>query len=169
MDVRVLLFSSMLKPTERYLFKEIKDKVSIKGKIKNLKTIVSKTVNKKTALARKKTAKGCLDSQIETAIQDVKNPEQTEINESLVKEVPRLKFIKYKSQVNEIRTGKKFAIKNPYKFFAGYVKSTYRSIKKFKKIPDLEPEQVGYEFDAYSKRFRIIRAPKINGKSYLTI
>ena len=173
MNIGLLFFSSMLKPAEQYLSKEIKDKTTFRGRNKNLKARISKAVDNKIGLFRKKAVKVTLDNQIETAIEDTKVPQNENIiNEPLIKEKTEgfnSKSINYRTQINKIPAVKKSSFKNLYTAFIGYTKSSYKSMKRPKKFINLNPEQVGYELDRYSKRFRIIRAPKINGKSYLTL
>ena len=170
MNVGFLLFSSMLKPSEIFLSKEIKDNAKVaKDNTKSLKARISKRIDKRN---RKKSIKeSTLDSEIEIALNNIKNTKQKNVVDKLLTKErvkdSKPRFINYKTTADKISSDKKSAFKNPYKAFVNYIKSGYRTIKKSKKIPDLNPEQVGYELDKYSKRFKLIRAPKINGKSYL--
>ena len=166
MGTGFMLFFSMLKPAEKYL-SEIKYKAITKSNTKNLKATISKTLNIKRGLFRKKAAKDSIDNQIETAIEEIKHsPEKTIINELMTKGASKSKFVNYGAQTNKMPIEKKLPFKNLYKAFFSYAKSGYKIIKKPKNF-DLNPEQVGYEFDTYSKRFKLIRAPKDHGKTWL--
>lgn len=165
MDIGFLLFSSMLNPTELYLSKEFKNKPkAARSKINKPKVTISKTIDNKISLFRKKAAKeSSLDSEIETAIEDIKNPEHKNIiNELLTKEITEnfdSKVIKYRTQTNKIFKEIKSAFKNLYGVFVGYVKSAYKAIEKKSKILNSEPDPVGYMTDIFTLRLKIIRAP----------
>lgn len=117
-----LLFSSMQNPAEMYLSKEIKSK-SKTSKIKNLKGTIDKKISD---LFRKKADNKSLDNEIETAMNNMKNPEQENIIDKLfAEEVPQVKAGKYDVNApEEIKS----AFKSLYSTFVGYAKAAYGSI-----------------------------------------
>lgn len=131
MNIGFLLFSSLLNPTEMYLSKELKNKPLVK--IKNLKAAISRTINKKIGLPRKKAVNKSLDSEIETAIEKIKNPEHENIiDELLAKEVIEdinSRVAKYETPVKEASNEKKSAFKSLYQTFVSYAKGAYTRIK----------------------------------------
>jgi hypothetical protein len=131
MNIGFLLFSSMLNPTEMYLSKELKNKPPVR--IKNLKAAILSTVNKKIGLPRKKAVNKSLDSEIETAIEKIKNPEHENIiDELLAKEVIEdinFRVTKYETPVREASNEKKSAFKGLYQAFVSYAKGAYTKIK----------------------------------------
>ena len=132
MDIGSLLFSSMLRPTEQYLSREIIDKP--KGAKSNLKSTTSKIINKKKDLFRKKLAvrENSIDKEIEMAIGDIKNPQQDITNQLFQKEnIEDSDFAvqKYEAKTNKMFDEIKNAFKNLYNTFVGYAKGTYTSIR----------------------------------------
>jgi hypothetical protein len=129
MDIRFLLFSSMLKPTELYLSKEAKNKaVAKKNTFKGLKLCISKAIDKKLRLSSKNGFKEqSLDYEVEEAVKDLKHIEResfivgSSTEEKGVDNGP--KVIKYgtKDAFKEIKA----AFKDLYKAFVGYAKSSY--------------------------------------------
>tara|TARA_Y100000031_G_scaffold4035_2_gene5152 strand:+ start:5124 stop:5747 length:624 start_codon:yes stop_codon:yes gene_type:complete len=113
--VSSLLFSSMLNPTEIYLSREVKVKPkTAKDNIKNLKTIVSKAIDNKLGLFRKVEGSS-LDTEIEMAMDDIKNPSQENINASDSEEKKPVDLVK--SALNKL-----------YHTFVSYAKSAYASV-----------------------------------------
>ena len=122
-----LLFSSMQNPAEMYLSREIKSKPTT-AKIKNLKGTIDKKI---FGLFRKKTDSKSLDNEIETVMNNIKNPEQESIIDKLfAEEVPQdaeVRNAKYATEANasaEIKS----AVKSLYSTFVGYAKASYGSI-----------------------------------------
>ena len=122
MELGFLLFSSMLKPTEMYLSKEIKNKPT-KTKAKKLNTQKAKF----------------LDNEIEAAMQEANNKRQKSIIDKLLaKETTQdsdsINAIFESSENNKFEEVKS-AFKNLYHNFIGYAKKTYATMStKSKKI-----------------------------------
>ena len=116
-----LLFSSMQNPAEMYLSREIKSKPQTA--IKNLKGTIDKKISD---LFRKKADNKSLDNEIETAMNNMKNPEQENIIDKLfAEEVLQVKAGKYNVNApEEIKS----AFKSLYSTFVGYAKAAYGSI-----------------------------------------
>ncbi len=136
MDVSSLLFLSMLRPAELHISTEIKFKPkAFKGKVKNLKTILSKTISK-DLFKRKPLEESSLDSEIEMAIADIKSPQQKDmINELLMEKRTENPDLKYETMANKTFDEIKTSFKKLYTTFLSYTKGAYTSIKsKTKKV-----------------------------------
>ena len=140
MDIGFLLFSSLLNPAEMFLSKELKNKhKSAKSKTHNLKSVISKPIGAKLDLFRKKEVNKTLETEIEVAIEDIKNPEHEDIiNELLTKEIaegfdPQL--VKYENQVNKTSEEIKPLFKRLYQTFVSYAKGAYTKIKSASSNP----------------------------------
>jgi len=119
-----LLFFSMQNPAEIYLSREIKSN-SKTAKIKDLKGTLDKKIS---GLFRRDRP---LDNEIETAMNNMNNPEQESIIDKLfAEEVPQdaeVRNAKYATEANasaEIKS----AFKSLYSTFVGYAKASYGSI-----------------------------------------
>lgn len=127
--ISFLLFSSMSNSAEMYLSKEIKKTRSGNFK-KGIAGLLSKTSNG----FLKNTAGNSIDTQIEAAIEDSKNPG---LENNLFSKDEHTDFLSkimeynVKEPVDEIKT----ALKNLYSTFVSYAKKTYASIAtKSKKV-----------------------------------
>tara|TARA_Y100000310_G_scaffold47186_1_gene43807 strand:+ start:33996 stop:34577 length:582 start_codon:yes stop_codon:yes gene_type:complete len=127
----------MLNPAEMYLSREVKGKAkAVKSKVKNFKVSVSKTIDKKVSIFRKKTAKeSSLDSEIEGAIMDAKDQKQENIAELLAKEEPQAPNAPadYSSQTTTVG---KSSFAKLYTAFVSYAKATYDAISSTGKKVD---------------------------------
>ena len=136
--INILLFSSMLNPAEIYLSKEIKSKTQSKSKLNSLKDTISKTIDNKMGLFRKKAAvEESIDKEIEIALEDTRNPAQKNvIDEILTKEENTgflSKIMNYNMQEKKAKDEVKSALKNLYNIFISYAKSTYTAMHSVSK------------------------------------
>lgn len=136
MDIGFLLFSSMLNPTELYLSKEFKNKPkAARSKINKPKVTISKTIDNKISLFRKKAAaaEDSIDHEIEMAMADIRKPEQENIIEELLaKELIKNsapEVAKYETPINKTSNEIKSALKSLYQTFVSYAKGAYTKIK----------------------------------------
>ncbi|MCH8067505.1 MAG: hypothetical protein IIC69_02885 [Nanoarchaeota archaeon] len=119
-----LLFFSMQNPAEIYLSGEIKSN-SKTAEIKDLKGTLDKKIS---GLFRRDRS---LDNEIETAMNNMNNPEQESIIDKLfAEEVPQdaeVRNAKYATEANAFAEIKS-SFKSLYSTFVGYAKATYGSI-----------------------------------------
>jgi len=118
MDLRVLLFSSMVDTTGMYLSNETRDIVKVSSKFKKLKISISNAIDNKLTVKRRNSNQGSIDNEIEKAMNNEIGQEQ-EKGSFLAKLLDYSK--RDKSPVDEI----KLSLKNLYSTFVSYAKSTY--------------------------------------------